>query len=87
MRTAAPAFDTSILPDQARQELQDFYAFLVNKYVKRPVKSSDRLLKIPGTAGMLANSPLFGIWKNRDLGDNIAFARELRDQAQKRILS
>jgi hypothetical protein len=34
-----------------------------------------------GTAAELANSGLFGIWKNRkDIGDSLEFARKLRKQ-------
>jgi len=87
MRTATSAIDTSILPDEARQELQDFYTFLVGKYVKRPVRSSVKVLSTNGTAGALAASPLVGSWKDRDLGDSSTFARSLRERAQKRTLS
>ncbi|HIJ80353.1 MAG TPA: hypothetical protein HPP76_01435 [Desulfuromonadales bacterium] len=87
MKTAASPIDTSILPDQARQELLDFYHFLVGKYVKRRVPSSAKEVALTGTAGALANSSLAGIWKDRDLGDSVTFARNLRDQAQKRTLS
>jgi hypothetical protein len=87
MRIATSAIDASILPEQARQELHDFYIFLVGKYVKRRLRPSVEALTTTGTAGALAASPLVGIWKNRDLGDSTIFARSLREQAQKRALS
>lgn len=87
MRTATPTFDASILPEQARQELFDFYSFLVSKYAKRKVRTSEESVSTTGTAGSLAASPLIGIWKNREIGDSATFARSLRSQAQKRTLS
>lgn len=87
MKTAALPIDASILPDQARQELLDFYHFLVGKYAVRRMPSSLKRLPIAGTAGALASSALAGSWKDRDLGDSVTFARNLREQAQKRTLS
>ena len=85
MQTAL--IDPSILPEQARTELHDFYRFLVGKYVparKRQAKQQDTAL---GTAAALAASPLAGMWKNRNLPDSPAFARSLRNTAQNRNLS
>ncbi|HIJ80355.1 MAG TPA: hypothetical protein HPP76_01445 [Desulfuromonadales bacterium] len=79
MKPAMSAIDASILPNQACQELHDFYSFLVGKYVKRPATKS---LTTFGTAGALAASPLVGMWKDRDLGNSSDFARSLRDQAR-----
>jgi hypothetical protein len=87
MKTATQTIDASILPHQARQELHDFFHFLVGKYVKRTVKPSIKASCIAGTAGALAASSLVGIWKNRDVEDSAIFARTLRDQAQKRNVS
>ena len=87
MKTATQTIDASILPDRARQELHDFYHFLVGKYVKHTSQQSIKASPITGTAGTLANSSLIGIWKDRDIGDSAAFARTLRVQAQKRELS
>lgn len=87
MKTASLPIDTSILPDQARQELFDFYHFLVGKYVKQRAPSSAKGLPIAGTAGALASSSLAGIWKDRDLGNTATFARNIREQAQKRTLA
>jgi hypothetical protein len=87
MRSAASTIDTSILPNKARQELNDFYNFLVSKYVKQHAAPLVTAPSDVGTAGALAVSPLVGIWKDRDLPDSSAFARSLREQAQKRTLS
>ena len=86
MKTATQAIDASILPDQARQELHDFYHFLVGKYVKHTSQSSIKASPETGTAGTLSASSLVGIWKDRDLGDSVTFARTLRERAQKREL-
>jgi len=42
--------------------------------------------KRPGlTAGQLLDSGLVGLWKDReDIGDTAAYARQLREQAQRR---
>ena len=38
-----------------------------------------------GTAAELARSPLFGLWADRtDIVDSVAYARELRAQAERR---
>ena len=38
-----------------------------------------------GTAAELARSPLFGLWADRtDIEDSVAYARELRAQAERR---
>lgn len=87
MRTTTPTFDASVLPEQARQELFDFYNFLVSKYTSRKLRPSVSSVSDNGTAGALAASALIGIWKDRDLGDSSTFARTLRNQAQKRSLS
>ncbi|MFH0727946.1 MAG: DUF2281 domain-containing protein [Pseudomonadota bacterium] len=84
MKTTPPMIDPSVLPEEARRELQDFYRFLVNKYVKRRTRSTKLSSPSPGTAGALAASAVVGIWKDRELGDSSAFARSLREKAQKR---
>jgi hypothetical protein len=84
MKTATQAIDASILPDRARQELHDFYHFLVGKYVKHSTQPSIKASPVTGTAGTLAVSSLVGIWKDRDLGDSVIFARTLRERVQKR---
>jgi len=81
VKTATSIIDPSILPEQARRELHDFYRFLVGKYVKRHTR---HVATTPGTAGALAASPIVGIWKDRDVLDSSVFARSLREKAQKR---
>lgn len=42
--------------------------------------------KVPaGTATEMISSPLFGLWARRDdIGDSLAYARQLRAQAERR---
>lgn len=87
MKSAASVIDPSILPEQARQELDDFYRFLVGKYVKRRVQHAAPTRPGQGTAGALAASPIVGIWKDRNLDDSTSFARSLREKTQHRNLS
>ena len=48
-------------------------------------ESSEAPGNLPLTARRLLNSELIGLWKDRHLGgDSTAYARELRDQAQRR---
>jgi len=84
MQTAL--IDSSILPEQARTELHDFYRFLVSKYVKPQKSRAKKSDATPGTAAALASSPLVGIWKDRELPDSPDFARTLRKNAQNRNL-
>jgi hypothetical protein len=84
MKTNTSTIDSSILPELARQELHDFYSFLVGKYVKRRSRATMPILPMTGTAGALAASPVVGLWKDRDLGASTDFARSLREDAQKR---
>ncbi|MBS1251646.1 MAG: hypothetical protein MAG451_00679 [Anaerolineales bacterium] len=38
-----------------------------------------------GTAGDMLQSPLFGLWADReDIGDSVEYARQLRTQAEQR---
>lgn len=40
---------------------------------------------VPGTAADLLASPLCGLWRDRtDIGDSVAFARELRRRGERR---
>lgn len=89
MKTARlTTIDPSVLPEQARQELHDFYRFLVGKYARqRPAADTSRKSSAPATAADLAASSLVGMWKDRDLGDSVTFARALREKAQRRNLS
>lgn len=83
MNTAASIIDSSILTEQARRELHDFYRFLVGKYVKRPARPGVQVTTPPGTAGALAASPIVGRGKDRDLGNSSEFARSLHEKPQK----
>ena len=49
------------------------------------IVSSEALSEAAGTAGEMLQSPLFGLWADRDdISDSIAFARRLRAQAEQR---
>ena len=48
------------------------------------LKTPDRPQKKFMTARDLLNSGLAGLWKDRDIKDSVAYARELREQAQNR---
>ena len=84
MQTAL--IDPSVLPEQARTELHDFYRFLVGKYVKPQKSRAKKTDATPGTAAALVASPLAGIWKDRELPDSPELARTLRKNAQNRNL-
>jgi hypothetical protein len=81
---ASAIIDPTILPEQARRELHDFYRFLVGKYAKRRTQAVVNESPTRGTAKALYSSPIVGIWKDRNLDDSAVFARSLRDLAQKR---
>ena len=89
MKTARlTTIDPSILPESARQELHDFYRFLVGKYVtRRTSRRGTPEQPFLSSAADLAASSVVGIWKDRNLGDSSLFARSLRDKAQNRNLS
>ncbi len=84
---AASSIDQSILPEQARQELNDFYRFLVGKYVRRRQRNKSVNSSSPGTAGALVASGIVGIWKERTMDDSPVYASFLREKAQLRNLS
>lgn len=49
------------------------------------ISSQQPHLPAPGTLGSLLASPLCGIWADRtDITDNLAYARQLRSQAEQR---
>ena len=48
--------------------------------LKTPDKPKKRFM----TARDLLNSDLIGMWKDRDIKDSVAYARQLREQAQNR---
>ncbi len=62
------------LPIEKGQQVEVLLLFTASK------KARPRL-----TARKLLNSSLIGLWKERqDIGDSASFARQLREQAQKR---
>jgi type III secretory pathway lipoprotein EscJ len=48
------------------------------------LKSSGKPKKRFMTARDLLNSDLIGMWKDRDIKDSVAYARQLREEAQTR---
>jgi len=49
------------------------------------IASSEISLEPAGTAGNMVQSPLFGLWSDRnDIGDSVEYARRLRAQAEQR---
>ena len=48
------------------------------------LKTPDKPKKKSMTARDLLNSDLIGMWKDRDIKDSVAYARQLREQAQNR---
>jgi len=48
------------------------------------LKTPDKPKKKIMTARDLLNSDLIGMWKDRDIKDSVAYARQLREQAQNR---
>jgi len=77
MKTASPTIlDLSSLPEQARQELTDFYQFLKKKY--RPSKARHRAAAAPPPQE-LADAGFVGMWKDRtDMKDAAGWVREQR---------
>lgn len=74
--------DMSSLPEQARQEVTDFYLFLKSKYrgqAARRVKQKETSIQI------LTDSGFVGIWKDRtDMGDAAEWVRKQRQSAWSR---
>lgn len=78
MKTAnASVLDLSGLPEQARQEVTDFYQFLKKKYrVHTPgrVKQKDKSVQT------FSGVDFVGMWKDRsDMGDSAGWVREHRE--------
>jgi len=80
MKTAnAAILDLSSLPDQARQEVTDFYLFLKKKY--RVPATGRRALK-NATVHALFDDGFVGMWKDRaDMSDAAGWVREQRESA------
>lgn len=60
------------LPPEAKQQAQDFVDFLYQRYVKREGKKKSE-------TGKIAESPFFGIWKDREeMRDSVEWVRKVR---------
>lgn len=83
MKTAnASILDLSSLPEQARQEVTDFYQFLKKKY---RVQTSGRGKKKEVVIQALSDDGFVGIWKDRtDMLDAAGWVREQRESAWSR---
>lgn len=83
MKTAsASILDLSSLPEQARQEVTDFYQFLKKKY---RVQAARRGKKKEMTIQALSDDSFVGIWKDRaDMKDAAGWVREQRQSAWSR---
>ena len=80
--TAAAILDLSSLPEQARQEVTDFYLFLKKKYRAHNVGS--KLLK-DTSVKILSDEGFVGIWKDRaDMSDAARWVQEQRESAWSR---
>jgi hypothetical protein len=78
----APILDLSSLPEQARQELTDFYQFLKKKY-RVHATGGGKQKDTPVEA--LSGGGFVGMWKDRtDMGDAAGWVREQRESAWSR---
>lgn len=74
--------DLSSLPEQARQEVTDFYLFLKKKY--RPHSTRKKVLKktLPPT---FSDELFIGMWKDReDMSNAAEWVREQRESTWSR---
>lgn len=78
MKTAhAQLLDLSVLPEQARLELADFYQFLKKKY-QTPAPAVRAKKNTP--VKPLAEAAFTGMWKDRtDMDDPAAWVRNQRE--------
>ena len=83
MKTAsAQILDLSALPEQARQEVADFYQFLKKKYRVRAV---GRGMQKDASDQALSGVGFVGMWKDRtDMDDAAGWVREQRESAWSR---
>ena len=83
MKTASTTIlDLSSLPEQARQELTDFYQFLKKKY--RPSKAKHGAAASPPFKA-LEDAGFVGMWKDRgDMKDAASWVRKQRESAWSR---
>ena len=64
------------LPPEARREVEDFVAFLRQRYNKKTEKKSD---------GKLSEESFVGMWKDRgEFQDSSAWVREMRENEWKK---
>lgn len=82
MKTAGTAMlDLSSLPEQAQQEITDFYKFLKTKYRHRTTsmrKTSGK--KESAVSDFLTESGFVGMWKDRpEMSDPAKWVKELRE--------
>lgn len=79
--TGSAMLDLSALPEEARQEVTDFYQFLKAKY--RRSKKTEALSPI-GTKA-LCETAFIGIWQGRtDMSDSAGWVRQQRESAWSR---
>jgi hypothetical protein len=83
MKTAnVPILDLSVLPEQARQEVTDFYQFLKKKY---RVHTPGRVKQKDTSVQTFSGTDFVGMWKDRaDMGDSAVWVREQRESAWSR---
>jgi hypothetical protein len=78
----AAILDLSSLPEQARQEVTDFYLFLKKKY---RVHATDRRNLNETSVQTLSADGFVGMWKDRaDMNDAAGWVREQRESAWSR---
>lgn len=78
----AAILDLSSLPEQARQEVTDFYLFLKKKY---RVHTTGRRVSNDASVQSLSDSGFVGVWKDRaDMNDAAGWVREQRETAWSR---
>jgi hypothetical protein len=82
MKTAiTTTLDLTSLPEQARQEVTDFYNFLKTKYRQRtaPPKASVKTAVLPVKSGFI------GMWSDRpEMSDPTKWVSELRESSWSR---
>ncbi len=79
--TGSAILDLSALPEEARQEVTDFYQFLKKKYRRR------RAQEPPSSAGttVLRETGFIGMWQDRtDMSDSAGWVRQQRESTWSR---
>jgi hypothetical protein len=77
---------TQILSDRTLQiTIPDDVPLGLAEVIVVIVPTQKRVPEPSATAGDLVESPLFGLWADRDnIGDSLAYASQLRSQAERR---